>query len=184
MNDSIEVIKMPRLPRWRNPIPNPFPIPIPNPIPFPRIDVGGTLGEALGGIQNAIDNIDNFNYRNQFFDKLNEEAQNLIGEMEDFMAEAGVMSKEEAVSNLLNNIKPQLTADTNGEAFNELFKNEAVAFFNGHFASNPQTCYFVVAGLMIAAAVILIVVAPATTVLVDSLIAGAFTLAAAGCAVQ
>ncbi|MGK4115758.1 hypothetical protein AB0Y38_05650 [Lysinibacillus capsici] len=170
--------------RWR--ISNPFPIPLPNPIPLPGIRIGGTLGEAFEKVQTAVNSLGNsINYRNDFFDKLNDEAKKLVNDMEEWVAGAGGITKEELVSQMVKRVTPKFTAETSGEMFNNLFKNEAVALFNELYSSaGAQTCMFVVAGLMLAAAAVLVVTAPETTTLVDGLISGAFTLAAAGCAVE
>ncbi|MGG1940033.1 hypothetical protein ABFY57_10105 [Paenibacillus polymyxa] len=182
-NSNLKVMKMPR---WRNPIPNPIPIPIPNPIPIPGINVGEVLGDAIGGIQDALSSIgDAVDYRNDFFNRLNDEAKNLVGEMEEWVAEAGGISDKELTSMLVKRISPQLKVDTNGESLQNLFRDEAVSLFREQYSSaGPQICMFVVAGLMIAAAVVIIVVAPAITPLAETLIIGAFALAAAGCAIQ
>ncbi|MGM0885886.1 MAG: hypothetical protein ACQEW5_02825 [Bacillota bacterium] len=169
--------------RWRPRIhiPNPFP-----PIPTPHIEVGGTLGNMLGDAQDALNNIKipvDFNFHNEYFDKLNDEAKKLVGDFEGFvLTVAGGPSKEQLASSLADRVAPKLTADMNQESFNNVFQVEAVGLFREYYTSSgEQTCYFIVAGLMILVAVAFIILQPQTTLFIEGLIGSAFILAAQGC---
>lgn len=68
------------------------------------------------------------------------------------------------------------------EGFNHLLKNEAITLFHDYYySSTHQTCFFVVAGLMITVSIVRIEIAPETAIFVDDLISEACVLAAVGC---
>ncbi|SNT25739.1 hypothetical protein SAMN05446037_10645 [Anaerovirgula multivorans] len=78
-----------------------------------------------------------------------------------------------------------MTAETDEEQFNNIFKDEAIALYSEQYnIPSAETCMFVVVGLMIAAAVIIIVYAPVITLFAEKLILGGFALTASGCAAK
>ncbi|MCY7828040.1 hypothetical protein P8859_07990 [Bacillus spizizenii] len=169
------------MPRFR--FPRPIPIPIPIPVPTPNIHIGGTLGDIINSTTEAFSNVgDRLGYKNEYFEKLNDEAKNLITEFEEKVLELAGVSNEELVAMLIKRVSPKLNSNMNIDDFNNLFKEEACALFREQYGPDKATCLFIVAGLMIAAAVAIIILQPALTLFTQSLISGAFALAATGCA--
>ncbi len=167
--------------RFRIPIPSPVPIPVP--VPTPTIHIGGTLGDILNTTSDALNNIgDRLRYKNDLFEKLNDEAKNLVSDFESKVLELKGVSNEELVAMLVKRVKPELNPNMNIDDFNNLFKKEACDLFKEQYGIDKHTCFFIVAGLMIAGAVAIIVLQPEISPFAQGLISGAVTLAASGCA--